>query len=205
MTQETQHLEFLISQYVDNVLDAPNRKFVEQQLAADPAARDLLKQHREAQDLLDDYGSRLPLINWNEFDAALAAKLDAETGVPRRIAAWQRWARPVAAAAALTLAASLGYGWHAYTLPPQKVAVTPAPAPVVTPDARVAISDRPAPTGSIGNVTVTDVPTPRLPEQTVTIYPGSASPTPTGSLPGGVRALSNPTAQADNRDPSLIH
>ena len=101
MTQETQHLEFLISQYVDNVLDAPNRKFVEQQLSADPAARNLLQQHREAQDMLDDYGSRLPMINWAEFDATLTARLDAEIAAPVQAAAWRRWVRPVAAAAAL--------------------------------------------------------------------------------------------------------
>jgi len=114
MKADTQHLEFLISQYVDGSLDGAAKRTLEQQLAVDPAARNILKEYRDLQDVLDDYGNRIPLINWTDFDNKLAARIEKETvGSASRIF-WQRWARPVAAAACLLLAASLGYSWHAY-------------------------------------------------------------------------------------------
>jgi hypothetical protein len=113
MKSESQHLDFLVSQYVDGCLDGANKKSVEQQLLTDPAARKMYDEHREVQDLLDDWGNRIPLINWDEFDQKLAVRLATEEVGSSRYSIFRRWAKPVAAAAALFIAASMGYGWHA--------------------------------------------------------------------------------------------
>ncbi|HVX86635.1 MAG TPA: hypothetical protein VH253_17770 [Phycisphaerae bacterium] len=111
MQHDHQHLDFLISQHVDGSLDAAGRKSVEQRLLTDPEARKLYQEHREVQDVLDDWGSRIPMINWDDFDKKLADRLEKETvGTPaRRTPGW--W-KPVAAAAALFIAAWTGYAWH---------------------------------------------------------------------------------------------
>jgi anti-sigma factor RsiW len=114
MKPESQHLDFLISQYVDGCLDGANKKSVEQQLLNDPAARKLYDEHREVQDLLDDWGNRIPLINWDEFDQKLAVKLAQENVGVSRYSIFRKWARPVAAAAALFIAAGIGYSGHSW-------------------------------------------------------------------------------------------
>lgn len=115
MKHDTQHLEFLVSQYVDDTLDQANRKIVEQRLASDPTAQAILKEHREVQDVLEDWGNRIPLIDWNAFDRKLADQLGHEEIAPVQISRWQQWMRPLAAAAAIALAIGVGYGWHAFT------------------------------------------------------------------------------------------
>jgi hypothetical protein len=144
MKQDTQHLDFLISQYVDGCLDGASKKSVEQQLLTDPSARKLYTEHREVQDLLDDWGNRIPLIDWDEFDQKLATRLEHETVGSERQTFFRRWGRPIAAAAALFIAASVGYSWHAFwgsaapVQPPQQVAVVkPAPRTFV------AVADQP--------------------------------------------------------------
>ena len=113
MKNDTQHLDFLISQYVDGCLEGANKKSVEQKLLTDPGARGLYGEHRETQDLLDDWGNRIPLIHWDEFDQKLAARLEHEVVGGERGSIFRRWMKPVAAAAALFVAATVGYGWHA--------------------------------------------------------------------------------------------
>jgi hypothetical protein len=115
MNAESQHLDFLISQYVDGTLETTGKKSVEQNLLTNPEARRLYAEHRDVQDLLDDYGSRIPLINWGEFDAQLDARLEAEARDQQRVSIFRRRLRPVAAAAALAIAATLGYTWHAFS------------------------------------------------------------------------------------------
>ncbi len=115
MKVDNQHLEFLISQYVDGSLEGANKKTVEQRLLNDPAARELYTEHRDTQDLLDDWGNRIPLIHWDDFDQKLAARLDKETVGGGHATAFRRWLRPLSAAAALFIAASLGYAWHAFS------------------------------------------------------------------------------------------
>lgn len=116
MNNDNQHLDFLISQHVDGCLDAAGKKSVEQRLMSDPDARKLYQEHRDVQDVLDDWGSRIPMINWDEFDQKLATRLEKETvGAEKQGGFWggkRKWYKPVAAAAALFVAASLGYGWH---------------------------------------------------------------------------------------------
>ena len=115
MNAENEHLDFLISQYVDGSLEGAGKKSVEQKLVADPEARELYAEHRAVQDVLDDYGSRIPLINWEEFDKRLEVRLEAEVRQEQRGSIFRRRMRPVAAAAALLIAAALGYAWHAWS------------------------------------------------------------------------------------------
>jgi hypothetical protein len=115
MNAESQHLDFLISQYVDGTLEVADKKSVEQKLLTDPEARRLYAEHHEVQDLLDDFGSRIPLVNWGEFDAKLETRLEAEARGKQRVSLFRRRLRPVAAAAALAIAAGLGYTLHAYS------------------------------------------------------------------------------------------
>jgi len=134
MKNDTQHLDFLISQYVDQTLDANNRKHIEQQIAANPVAAALYKEHMEMQDVLDDWGNRLPLINWDEFDRTLAARLDRQAAiVTAPVSPFGQFHRILAIAAALLVAALLGYSWHAYTTtstPVASVSQNPPAAPV---------------------------------------------------------------------------
>ena len=112
MEPDNQHLDFLISQYVDGCLEGANKKLVEQKMLGDPAARRLYAEHRETQDLLDDWGNRIPLINWDEFDGKLAARLETDARETERTSVWWRRMKPLAAAAALLLAVGAGYAWH---------------------------------------------------------------------------------------------
>src|SRR5580698_6096324 len=104
MKNDTQHLDYLISQYVDGCLDAASKKSLESQMVNDPSARAIYKEHRDVQDLLDDWGNRIPLIHWDEFDKKLAAKLEHETVGGQKVSIFRRWARPLSAAAALFVA-----------------------------------------------------------------------------------------------------
>jgi len=113
MKPENQHLDFLISQYVDGTLEGAGKKSVEQKLLHDPEARKLYADHRETQDILDDYGSRIPMVNWSEFDKKLEARLEIEAAEKQRINRFRRRMKPIAVAAALLVAVSLGYAAHA--------------------------------------------------------------------------------------------
>jgi len=141
MKSESQHLDFLISQYVDGCLDGANKKSVEQQLLTDPTARKMYDEHREVQDLLDDYGNRIPLINWDEFDQNLAVQLATENVGMSRYSIFRRWAKPVAAAAALFIAASIGYSWHALWSPRHVGTGPVAPVAAIQPMKRVDIAE----------------------------------------------------------------
>jgi anti-sigma-K factor RskA len=155
MTSDNQHLEFLISQYVDQTLDAPDRRLIEQRIATDPVAGRLFKDQRDIQEVLDEWGNRLPMINWDQFDRTLAARLQQEVKVESPIARNARpWGRALAMAAALVVAATLGYAWHAVNVtnpglgqPQASVADTNSPLHSVA-------VDRPAATGpSLDTVT----------------------------------------------------
>lgn len=142
MKNDTQHLDFLISQYVDGTLELASRKAVEQQIATTPVARELYKDHRDVQDVLDDWGNRLPLINWDEFDQKIEARLERESvGVSTR-SGWRRFARPMAIAASLLVAGSVGWMMLAHTDAVQQTNPgRPSVASVVTPQNKVRIDD----------------------------------------------------------------
>ncbi|MCL2647868.1 MAG: hypothetical protein FWD61_12785 [Phycisphaerales bacterium] len=140
---DTQHLDYLISQYVDGCLDAASKKSLEQTLVNDPQARQLYKDQREVQDMLDDWGNRIPMIHWDEFDKRLAARLEHETVGARRVSMFRRWAGPLSIAACLFLAASIGYAWHAWSNPvvsPTNTSIAISSAPV-TPQSSIHLDD----------------------------------------------------------------
>ncbi len=116
MKTDTQHLDYLISQYVDGCLDLGSRKSLEQRLLNDPEARKLYKEQHDVQEVLDDWGNRIPMINWEQFDHNLALRLENETVGGRTRNLFRRWGRALSVAAGLMVAASLGYGWHAWTV-----------------------------------------------------------------------------------------
>jgi len=158
---DNQHLEFLISQYVDDSLDTADRKLVEQQITTDPVARTLYKDHRDTQDLLEEFGGRIPLINWQEFDEKLSVRLADEAATMKirpQVSVWRRWVRPAAIAAGLMLAAGIGYGWHAFTQP-----LTPTQVIIVNsndsrPVKNVQLTDQPVMTAARKSVQVNEVP-----------------------------------------------
>jgi anti-sigma factor RsiW len=127
MKSDTQHLDYLISQYVDGCLDPSSRKSLEQKLVNDPVSRQLYREQREVQDVLDDWGSRIPMIDWADFDKKLAGRLEHEVVGGEKVSVFRRLARPMAAAAALFIAGAVVYGWHAWsTTTPAQIAVLPA-------------------------------------------------------------------------------
>jgi anti-sigma factor RsiW len=117
MKTDTQHLDYLISQYVDGCLDTGSRKSLEQRLLNDPEARKLYKEQHDVQEILDDWGNRIPMIHWDQFDQQLAMRLENETVGGRTRNWFRRWGKPMSIAAGLVIAASLGYGWHAVSTP----------------------------------------------------------------------------------------
>jgi anti-sigma factor RsiW len=127
MKTDTQHLDYLISQYVDGCLDTASRKSLEQRLLNDPEARKLYKEQHDVQDMLDDWGNRIPMINWEQFDQELTMRLEHETVGGRARTFFRRWGRPMSIAAGLVMAASLGYGWHAMSVRKPMVATNTAP------------------------------------------------------------------------------
>jgi hypothetical protein len=143
MKTDNQHLEYLISQYVDGCLDGASKKSLEQKLMTDPVSRRLYKEQRDVQDVLDDWGSRIPLIHWDDFDKKLSVRLEKETVGGGNISIFKRWARPMSAAAALFVAASVGYSWHAWSVSPQVTAprVAETRGTYVPPSAPVVIDD----------------------------------------------------------------
>jgi anti-sigma factor RsiW len=142
MKKDSQHLDFLVSQYVDGCLEGTSRKSVEQQLLHDPAARSLYSEHREVQDLLDDWGNRIPLIDWADFDRNLDARLEKEQQEQARSLNFRRRMRPVAAAAALLIAVGIGYVWSTVSHGTRQDAVAvDAPTPAVQPARGVQFHD----------------------------------------------------------------
>ena len=151
MKTDTQHLDYLISQYIDGCLDTGSRKSLEQRLLNDPSARQLYKEQHDVQEVLDDWGNRIPMIHWDDFDQKLARRLENETVGGQSKSIFQRWAKPMSIAAALAVAASLGYGWHAFSMNQKS---TPSIAQNLnheTPNRAVAVE--PTITASDGSVT----------------------------------------------------
>ncbi len=141
MKDDNQHLDFLISQYVDGCLDGANKKSVEQQMLNSPTARKLYTDHREVQDLLDDWGNRIPLVDWDTFGKKLDARLEREAVGTERGLRFHRWLKPLSAAAALFVAASIGYGWHAWQSPQRTLAPSDTGQIAVAPHKSVDIVD----------------------------------------------------------------
>ena len=70
MKPDNQHLDFLISQYVDGCLEGAGKKSVEQQMLNDPAARQLYSEHREVQDLLEGITKKGRVVGFDFVEVA---------------------------------------------------------------------------------------------------------------------------------------
>ena len=127
MKPDTQHLDYLLSQYVDGCLDPNSKKSLEQKLVNDPQARKLYKDQHDVQEMLEDWGNRIPMINWTQFDKELAGRLEHETVGGQKVSIFRRWSKPAAIAAGLFLAATIGYSWHALSSPANLVNTGPGP------------------------------------------------------------------------------
>jgi hypothetical protein len=159
MKTDTQHLDYLLSQYVDGCLEGSSKKTLEQQMLVNPAMRELYQEHREVQDVLDEWGNRIPLINWEEFDQTLAKRLEQESVGGQHVSIFRRWLRPLSIAASLAIAVGLGYGWHAWSVPTATPTTPVAVAPVTTPNHAFAVEDSFSPgQGSIARVRVDEAP-----------------------------------------------
>ncbi len=158
MKTDTQHLDYLFSQYVDGCVDTASRKSLEQKLVMEPKARELYKDHREVQELLDDWGNRIPLINWDEFDQKLAKRLENENVGGQRTSTFRQWLKPMSIAASLALAVSLGYGWHAWSTPAPIAPGNVAVAPIITPARPFSVEEFTPGQGSIAKVRVDESP-----------------------------------------------
>jgi anti-sigma factor RsiW len=66
-------LEFLISQYIDGTLNPLDRTIVEEKLAIDPAARELLRRYESLNSELK-ISMPLPEIAWDDFAASIQSK-----------------------------------------------------------------------------------------------------------------------------------
>lgn len=69
-------MEYLVSRYADNTLSEPERNRARQLLKSNPDCRRWLAEHRQLQEVLDDWSNRLPMLDWNAFDTALAKRID---------------------------------------------------------------------------------------------------------------------------------
>jgi len=103
MTRQ-QDSEFLISQYADGALEPEQAKKVEALLASDPHYRRLLQQHRALRESLNDWASRIPMVDWDAFHDRLSARLER---VKARPALQRHWMRGIAAAAAIAMVATI--------------------------------------------------------------------------------------------------
>ena len=72
----SEETEFQISQYVDGTLSAPQRKFVDDLLLADPAAAKVLADYRKLNSQLESLRST-PAIKWDQFADRISNAIDA--------------------------------------------------------------------------------------------------------------------------------
>ncbi len=97
-------MEFLISRYADNTLSEPERQRARQLLESDPACRQWLSHHRQIQELLSDWASRVPMLDWKTFDARLETRLDQHLAAQaRHVVHLRRWLAVSAAAGIILL------------------------------------------------------------------------------------------------------
>ena len=121
-------LEFLISQYLDGTLSAPEQKALEARLSQDPRLRARLDEYARLDDLLRT-GLPTPPMDWNDFANQISSSL-AMAPSPART---HRLTGAFAAAAALAACALLAIGItlrQTRQTPPTISAVVPSTSPV---------------------------------------------------------------------------
>lgn len=149
--ENREHLEFLISQYVDNTLDADARKQVEHLLHTDAQAALCFQHQKEIQDVLQDWGNRIPMINWDDFDRNLANKL-ADLDVAKSNSVYrEKWLKVRwAVAASVVLVVGTAASWNFWTQPIDSHGGTAKVVPNDNPTQQVAIKvNQPQPAGRV--------------------------------------------------------
>jgi anti-sigma factor RsiW len=96
-------LEYLIMQYVDGELDAEERAAFERRIAADPAARQVLAQHRSLEAVLR-HSWAMPHVDFERLGEHLG---EAVAPSSYSITSWVRYGSMVAVAACVLIVASL--------------------------------------------------------------------------------------------------
>lgn len=69
-------MEYLISRYADNTLSEPERLKARQLIDSNPDCKRWLTDHQHLQEVLNDWSCRLPMLDWDAFDSAVAKKID---------------------------------------------------------------------------------------------------------------------------------
>ncbi len=122
-----QDFEFLITQYLDGELAEQERAALEQRLAQDPAAREMLESYRKL-DAAMKRNAAVPAVRWDAFANHISSALD-RLGEPvqsyRIFSA--RWA--AVAVAALALIAFGTFMIHQHQAAPTNIAVIPQTSP----------------------------------------------------------------------------
>ena len=101
--------EYLVSQYVDGVLDDGERRVFERRLREEPRLADLLAEYREVDRLVRASVGAVPEVDWGRFAAQFTRRRVAQDTAARRWPGVFRVFAPLAAAAAIALALSLLY------------------------------------------------------------------------------------------------
>lgn len=102
-----QQKEYLVSQYLDGMLDQPQRREFERQLDTDPDLARLLQQYRALGVLLKESAGEVPELDWSGFQAEAGHRRESvQTRLPRMPAIFKLFT-PLAAAAAIAITFTL--------------------------------------------------------------------------------------------------
>ena len=110
VAEDCEQFEFAVSQFADGTLSPDEAAEVEARLADDPAARTLLSQHQQLNDLLKS-PAMLPAIQWEKLAAHLSDFVaDASEPQPIKLFSnrWVRGLSSLALAACVLIASALG-------------------------------------------------------------------------------------------------
>jgi hypothetical protein len=69
-------MEYLISRFADGTLSEPERRKAIQLIKSNPECRQWLAGHKQLNEVLADWSSRLPMLDWATFNGELAKKID---------------------------------------------------------------------------------------------------------------------------------
>ena len=69
-------MEYLVSRYADGTLSEPERRKAIQLIESNPECRRWLADHKQLKEVLADWSSRLPMLDWATFNGELAEKID---------------------------------------------------------------------------------------------------------------------------------
>lgn len=100
--------EFTMSQYADGALNEADARAAALRFSGDANAMRIEREHRQVQELLDQWGTQQPAVDWSAMQARISAAVrrEAATAGRRR---WLRLAGGLAVAASVVVAALVGF------------------------------------------------------------------------------------------------